>query len=259
MNSHLRFRSINMRASVTTRRSFLTGSFGCLCCSPSYGASNESRVGCFLRSAEGGSVKAAPAYKNSTGVTEYDAAVRDCIDNLDKLIGKPNGAKLLFVDKRDAHYNPRADVLAFGRALLDELRGDDFKLKLNCIAAHEICHSYQVKDPYMDLEIDDRTVRASELMADRFAGLCLAMIISGGRNIEADVIQAKRDAVESAFKFFFSIGDPYINERRHHGTPEERMEAISMGHEMSFKTIRDLDPHGDISYDLLDGARPFGR
>jgi hypothetical protein len=252
----VRIMAVRRRYPGLTRREAMAG-LSAACCTPGMAfAAGARRLGCHARRADADSQSG--AYKASTGVKEYDAAVRSIVKEIETLLGHSTGARIMFVDENDAHFQPNGNVLVFGRALMDELRGSDFRLKLSCLVAHEICHAYQVADPYMDPVIDQRTARKSELMADAFAGLCLAMIVCKGRSIDADVIQRNRDAVEGAFQYFFSLGDTMLWNVDHHGTPEERMETIRMSYEMSFQSIRGLDEQGEILYDVLDAVRPGG-
>lgn len=235
-----------------TRRA-LVPAMVCACCSPRLAAARQPRVGCLVRRAASGSTTV--AYKASTGVAAYDRAVRETITSLETLLGRQTKAKLAFVSEFDAHYDPATHTLAFGKALLDRLQGPTFKLQLACIAAHEICHLYQTADVYFDQSLDERTVRKSELMADAFAGYCLAMVVCGKREVDNDVIRSNAKRVEAAFRLFFGLGDNNLNDPQHHGTPGERMDKVKFAYELAFKEIRGLDATGDIAYDLLDAAR----
>ena len=247
---------VRRQGSTFTRRELITTGLSLACCPSAAFAAEARRLGCHVRRADAQGL--ASAYKTSTGVRAYDAAVRSIVKEIETLLGHSTSARIMFVDERDAHYQPDGNILVFGRSLIDELRGADFRLKLSCLVAHEICHAYQVADPYMDPVIDQKTARKSELMANSFAGLCLAMIVCKGRRVDADIIQRNRDAVEGAFEFFFSLGDTKLWAVDHHGTPEERMEAIRMSYEMSFQSIRGLEDQGEILYDVLDAVRPAG-
>jgi hypothetical protein len=244
---------------MISRRTLLFGAISCSCCAPSL-ASEKRRLGCFVRRAHNeGSQEGAEIYKGSTGVPQYDRVVTAALSRLTRLIGRDLNASLRFMDGYDAHYNTKVKVLAFGKTLLDDLRGSDFEMKVNCIAAHEICHSFQVPDPYMDLEINEKTIRKSELMADTFAGFILAMLVCGGRRIDNDVIIRRKASLEGVFRLFFSWGESNANDPHYHGSPEDRSEAVRSAYEYAFQGLRALPRNGDIAYDLLDLARLGGK
>jgi hypothetical protein len=191
----------------------------------------------------------------STGVAAYDDAVKQAVVRIEGLVGRKISPRIMFMDADNAYYDNEAHILAFGRKMIDTLRGPEFALKVSCIAAHEICHSFQLPDPYMDLSNDEKTVRANELMADTFAGYILAMIACNGRSIVSEVTTRKEERMSPVFKLFFDLGDSYMNDRDHHGTSEEREETIRSAYEGAYQDLRDLEATGDVSYDLLDAAR----
>ena len=118
-----------------------------------------------------------------------------------------------------------------------------------------VCHSdIHLQDGYFDLALTDATVRRNELMADHFAGCCLAFIVSGGRRIERGKIDRNKPSVQSAFQLMSSRGDFNFNNPNHHGTPSERLEAFDWGYDSAFE-VAGGNPVGDISKEMMDNAR----
>jgi len=194
------------------------------------------------------------------GVPRYDNAVKAALASVSRVIGRQIDARLVFTDENNAHFTagdkPGDNVIAFGNALLERLQGSDFTLKVTCIAAHEVAHIFQFQDGYFDLTQDDATNRRNELMADYFAGCCLAFIVNGGRRINRGTIYRKKPSVQAAFDLMFSLGDDHFNSPDHHGSREERRGAVDNGYEFAFE-VAGGNPDGDISADIMDNAR-FG-
>ena len=147
-----------LRGSVAIhRRQFIGGILACGCGTPFAAAEEQSRfrVGCYAGDGEQGASK----YKASTGVSAYDSTVRSALDSVGRVMGRPVGAKLAFIEENNAHFNPPASLIAFGKLLLDGLQGPDFALKVTCIAAHEVAHIIQFEDGYFDVALSDATVK----------------------------------------------------------------------------------------------------
>src|SRR5262245_745401 len=245
------------------RRQFIGGILACGCGVPSARADRGSRFrsGCRVRwSAQESAASAQPGYKDTTGVARYDNAVKSALASVSGVIGRGIDAKLVFTDENNAHFTagerPGDNVVAFGKALLDRLQASDFALKVTCIAAHEVAHIFQFQDGYFDLAQDDTTNRRNELMADYFAGCCLAFIVNGGRRIRRGVIEAKKPSVQAAFDLMFSLGDDHFSSPDHHGTKQERRDAVDNGYDFAFE-VAGGNATGDISKDIMDNAR-FG-
>jgi hypothetical protein len=150
-------------------------------------------------------------------------------------------------------------VIAFGKALLDGLAGEDFELKVTCVAAHEVAHILQFEDRYFDLALTDATVRRSELVADAFAGACLAFVVNGGgQKIHRGVLEDRRESVQSAFQVKFELGDNNFISPDHHGTSKERLAAVDSGYFHSNEIASGGPLSGDISTDIMDHARRMG-
>ncbi len=244
------------------RRTFIIGTLACGCPALARAmAHGQHRMGCYVsgRAAANGT-PVDYVYRPSSGVPAYDLAVRRVLDRITVVTGRPLGASLQFMDAYNAHVNPDPEpkVIAFGKALLDDLAGDDFELKLTCVAAHETAHILQFEDPYFDFALSDATVRRSELEADAFAGACLAFLVNGGRKIDRGVLEKKRASVQSAFQLVFKLGDNEFNNPNHHGTGQERLEAMDAGYSFSNEIASGEALSGDISLDIMDKARSIG-
>lgn len=215
------------------------------------------QVGCYLSAKAASGAVAEYGYKLSTGIPQYDATVRRAIGRITKILGRSLGAELQFMTDYNAHVNPavKPRVIAFGKALLDDLVGEDFELKVTCVAAHETAHLLQLEDPYFDFALADATVRRSELEADAFAGACLAFIVNGGRKIDRGVLERKRTSVQSAFRLMFSLGDNSFKNPNHHGTSQERLDAVDAGYTFANEIASGGQLSGDISKDIMDKAR----
>lgn len=244
------------------RRQFIGGLVACGCALKSANALERarSRIGCYTVSS-GQQVPFDQGYRPSTGIRQYDDASHNALDSVSKVIGRPIGARLVFTDEANAQFDPRTNVIAFGKMLLDELQGGDFELKVTCVTAHEVAHVIQVEDDmladgYFDLAVADATIRRNELMADWFAGCCLAFVVNGKRRIDRGLIDRKKPSVISAFQLMAQRGDAYFTNPNHHGTPEERFEAVESGYDNAFE-VAGGNPAGDISKDIMDRAR-FG-
>jgi hypothetical protein len=237
------------------RRQFIGGILACGCGAQAAVAAEpmRSRIGCYAGQAGG----TPTTFKESSGVTKYDRSVRDAVDLVSRTIGRHITAAVRFMDDYNALYSPADNVVAFGVPLLESIHGSDFDLKVTCIVAHEVAHIFQSEDGYFDLAQTDATVRRNELMADHFAGCCLAFIVNGGRRIDRGKLYRSKNSVQSAFQLMFSRGDSNFTNPNHHGTPSERLDAVDWGYETAFE-VAGGNPAGDISTAIMDVAR-FGQ
>ena len=114
--------------------------------------------------------------------------------------------------------NTRGSVF-FGLRLLDvELQQDFGGAAVAGIAAHEGAHILQFFSPVGRLLSQGRTARGMELHADFLAGYFFGATGRTERSI--DVFGES----------LFEKGDYDFNSRDHHGTPEERLEAMHLGY-----------------------------
>jgi hypothetical protein len=110
----------------------------------------------------------------------------------------------------------------FGRRLFQELdeRYDDGGMAVLCIMAHEFAHIAQFRTKtYSTLVGAGRKSKRAELHADLLSGYYL-----GIRKAQVPSLQLR-----SAGVHLFEIGDFEFNDRDHHGTPSERIEAAEKG------------------------------
>lgn len=106
----------------------------------------------------------------------------------------------------------------FSRNMTDD--GDN-GMTVIAICAHEFGHIYQMQSGDMEpLGRLDRTVRPIELHADFLAGYFLA-----GRKKEHPDLDLRTVGAT-----FYRIGDTDFNSPQHHGTPQERLAAITEGY-----------------------------
>jgi hypothetical protein len=237
------------------RRQFIGGILACGCGAQVAPAAEpmRSRIGCYA----GQAGEKPTTFQQSSGVTKYDRSVTGAVDLVGGAIGRRIAAAVMFMNDYNALYSPADNVVAFGVPLLDSIQGADFDLKVRCIVAHEVAHIFQSEDGYFDLAQTDATVRRNELMADHFAGCCIAFIVNGGRRIDRGKLYRSKDSVQSAFQLMFSRGDTNFTDPNHHGTPSERLDAVDWGYETAFE-VAGGNPVGDISTAIMDVAR-FGQ
>jgi hypothetical protein len=234
------------------RRQFIGGILACGCGAQVAAAAEpmRSRIGCYA-----GQAGATPTTFNpSSGVAKYDLSVTAAVDSVSRVIGRHIAAAVMFINDYNALYSPADNVVAFGVPLLDSIQGADFDLKVMCIAAHEVAHIFQAEDGYFDLAQTDTTVRRNELMADHFAGCCMAFFVNGERRIDRGKLYRSKNSVQSAFQLMFSRGDSNFTNPNHHGTPSERLDAVDAGYETAFE-VAGGNPVGDISTAIMDVAR----
>jgi len=231
------------------RRQFIGGILACGC-GAAAAEQMRSRIGCYA----GQTGERPTTFEQSSGNNKYDRSVRGAVGLVSRTIGRHIAAEVMFMKDYNALYNPAENVVAFGVPLLDSIQGSDFDLKVTCIAAHEVAHIFQSEDGYFDLAQTDATVRRNELMADHFAGCCLAFIVNGGRRIDRGKLYQNKNSVQSAFQLMFSRGDTNFTDPNHHGTPSERLDAVDWGYETAFE-VAGGNPVGDISSAILDVSR----
>jgi len=88
------------------------------------------------------------------------------------------------------------------------------------IAAHECAHIFQFFSPYVK-RLGGSTAKYVELHADLLAGYYM-----GRRR------QFSSDRIAVFARSIFNKGDYNYNDRNHHGTPEQRFEAMKRGYEI---------------------------
>jgi len=124
-------------------------------------------------------------------------------------------------------------VLMGKRLFAEQMRQDnDLGTTVIAICAHEFGHIYQMTyGEHARLAEMDATVRPLELHADFLAGYYLNL----RHNDHADL---NLPAVGQAF---YNMGDTDYNAPAHHGTPQERIRAISAGYAFGHDQAGDID------------------
>jgi len=123
-------------------------------------------------------------------------------------------------------FNGTDGTILFGRDLLFDIfkTGESPEAIFSGICAHEFAHILQFKKG-IDINRGNPTVKKSELHADFLAGY-----FAGYRKLENKNFPAAVIAVAHG-----KLGDYNYNNPNHHGTPEERSQAIVEGFESSYR------------------------
>ena len=138
-------------------------------------------------------------------------------------------------DDRAAFYCPADDTIyvaqVFASALFEGvLRGlpgeasgvraaGDFAVAY--VLAHEYAHNLQHELGIFDTRIESPTVRPFELQADCMSGTWANSVFEQGLIDETDIEEATNAAL--------AVGDFDFGNAQHHGTPEERRDALLLG------------------------------
>ena len=141
---------------------------------------------------------------------------------------------------RQVRLNGADGTVLFGERLLKRCleSKDNPDLGVACICAHEFGHILQYKHGLdRDVGLGQPTVKRVELQADFFAGY-----FAGVRKLERPSFPAAVFAVTQ-----YGMGDDMIHEPQHHGTPDERANAIVRGFEVAYRERRSLSDAIDVS------------
>ena len=165
----------------------------------------------------------------TTGDPGLDKALGRALVRMSKTFGEQPGFG--FIDDSDgmnAYATPDTQVtgtwgtVMFGREMFRDLmaRNADEGMSVIAVAAHEFAHVAQFRSGLHDRMLAGQpTVRRIELHADYLAGYFL-----GFRKRENPAI-----SVWASGKTLYEIGDYSFNDRNHHGTPAQRVEAAETG------------------------------
>jgi hypothetical protein len=111
-------------------------------------------------------------------------------------------------------------------------RFKDKGMAIIAVSAHEFAHIYQFWSGYFDeLTQAQKNVRLAELQADYLAGYFLAL---------SQLDYPDEFHLRNAGLFFESLGDAEFNSPDHHGTPDQRVDAIEAGHEYGTTAVRGI-------------------
>ena len=131
-------------------------------------------------------------------------------------------------------------TVLFGQRLLRRLMGqrEHPDVSVAAVCAHEFGHIMQYKRG-LDRIVrgDSPTVKRVELQADFFAGY-----FAGVRKLSRPQYPAAVYALTQ-----HNFGDNMVNSPQHHGTPQERADAIVQGFEAGFRQRKSLAEAIDIS------------
>jgi hypothetical protein len=142
---------------------------------------------------------------------------------------------------------PDGTVL-FGKRLLGRCMAgtDNPEVGVACICAHEFGHILQFKlGLHKKLRASQESVKPVELQADFFAGY-----FAGLRKIEKPGFPAAVFATTQ-----YGMGDNMIHEPYHHGTAEERAQAIVRGFEVAYQERRSLSEAIQVGVNYVAGIR----
>ena len=174
----------------------------------------------------------------STGNREFDYALAQTLSRLTDLFGVLPG--FAYYDDYDGENAYATEVRKMQRVDGTVLYGKRYFLTgmsqpeapevvITATCAHEFGHIVQFKHKLIDrLNRGQRTVKRSELHADFFAGY-----FAGSRKLQKPDYPAAVFATDA-----FSAGDDDVNDKDHHGTPDERAAAVVRGFETAFRERR---------------------
>lgn len=137
----------------------------------------------------------------------------------------------------------RGTVLKGMRLFSQHMANDgDNGMTVIAICAHEFGHIHQMRSTYQDrLSGLDETVKPIELHADFLSGYFLA-----GRKEEHPDLD-----LQTVGATFYRIGDTDFNLPQHHGTPQERIAAITGGYRFGRSKHHDIDEAARAGLELV--------
>jgi hypothetical protein len=235
---------------MTTRREIVGGLTLMLGGACACGASGQSRSGgCQISRAAAGRLadRATAQFKSGSdtpilqsGDRDFDFALAQTLGKISDCFGvSPGFAYYDDFEGGNAFASDRVQLngadgtVLFGKRLLREfLSGDDNpELMVAAVCAHEFGHILQYKYGLADrVNAGQPTVKRSELQADFFAGY-----FAGVRKLERPNFPAAVFAQAQ-----WAAGDNAFSSREHHGTNEERGEAVVQGFYAAHRDRRTL-------------------
>lgn len=137
----------------------------------------------------------------------------------------------------------RGTVLMGMRLFSRNMTGDgDNGMTVIAICAHEFGHIYQLQSAYYDRLLRlDKTARPIELHADFLAGYFLA-----GRKERHPQLD-----LQTVGAMFYRFGDIDFNSPQHHGTPQERLAAITAGYRFGRRDAVDIEGAAQAGAELV--------
>lgn len=182
-----------------------------------------------------------------SGNKDFDLALAMTLAKISDILGAtPGFAYYDDYDGLNAYATPRVRLngadgtVLFGQRLLVRLMSgaDNPDLSVAAVCAHEFGHILQYKHRLDEIVgAGQPTVKRIELQADFFAGY-----FAGVRKLDRPSFPA---AVFAQTQFNF--GDNMVNNKGHHGTPDERAAAIVKGFETAFRDKKPVGEAIDVS------------
>lgn len=145
----------------------------------------------------------------------------------------------------NAFYDPVCDVIAFDRALLEELATDYGRFLVPVVMAHEFGHAMQFRFGFSERTIQDET------QADCLAGAWTAWVVGG----EAEHVSIRTPELDDVVRGFLLLRDDVgsdPDDTRAHGSYFDRVSAFYEGFDGGLAPCRD-----DFGPDRLFTAAPF--
>jgi len=171
----------------------------------------------------------------SSGDREFDFALAQTLSRISDLFGVLPGFGFYDDFEGSNAYATKAvraksadGTVLFGQRLLKELLAlrESPDAAVAAVCAHEFGHILQYQRKLDRLVgADQPTVKRVELQADFFAGF-----FAGKRKLEKPDFPAAVFAVTQ-----FNLGDTEVDQKGHHGTPEERGAAIAQGFQAAYR------------------------
>lgn len=128
--------------------------------------------------------------------------------------------------------DPDRGVVTFGEELLrkevSDAGGPEYASSVPAIMAHEFAHLLQIQNG------STLVGPKYELQADYIAGWYV------GRRAKWVPMSSSQRSLQTIMRSVYSKGDYEINDSSHHGTPDERVAAISAGYSNSQLQMRDI-------------------
>lgn len=202
------------------------------------------------------------------------------------LISMADNLKGWFGVDADLYYTPRinnafadgsSNIVVIGEGVLREAQSNSpgaVIVAMSFVMAHEYAHHFEFRmwDEIEDLDLNGMSVPVVELQADVLAGYI------AGRESKGQVTEPRRNPLGLSEADFLrrnwqaysahagTLGDFLFSDKNHHGTPQQRSKALTVGWQAGTKKASELEEDGEIgekmykwSYDearKIFGLRP---
>ena len=146
---------------------------------------------------------------------------------------------------RETLFGNGPGTVLMGMKLFGKLmaRTNDGGITVIAVCAHEFGHIYQMFAGYEEPldRLDTRTNRPHELHADFLAGYYLALRKAEHRQLDLREVGG----------ILHSLGDTAFTSRQHHGTPDERVGALSAGFKFGSQGNADIATAARAGFELV--------